>query len=213
MVLELPGACQGVVGHAGTLTTSQMPPRGMIYDTDNHNIFGFEGAFPSRPSREQSVNIFLANWPAEWQCRRYEDSSPIATLKDRPMKVAGLFAGMGGFELGLGAAGHEAVMLCEIWDPARAVLAARFPDIPCRPDITGLRSLPADAELLVAGFPCQDLSQAGLTAGIGGRRSGLVEHIFRLLDRRRVPWVVLENVSFMRHLGKRQGTGYTRSRV
>jgi DNA (cytosine-5)-methyltransferase 1 len=30
----------------------------------------------------------------------------------------------------------------------------------------------------------------------------LVEHIFRLLDRRRVPWVVLENVSFMLHLGK-----------
>lgn len=130
------------------------------------------------------------------------DSLQPTDLKDRPMKVAGLFAGMGGFELGLGAAGHKAVLLCEIWEPARAVLAARFPEVLCRPDVTGLRSLPADAELLVAGFPCQDLSQAGLTAGIGGTRSGLVEHIFRLLDRRRVPWVVLENVSFMLHLGK-----------
>jgi DNA (cytosine-5)-methyltransferase 1 len=118
------------------------------------------------------------------------------------MKVAGLFAGIGGFELGLAAAGHEAVMLCEIWEPARAVLTKRFPDVPNKPDVTGLRSLPADVELLVAGFPCQDLSQAGRTAGIGGARSGLVEHIFRLLDRRRVPWVVLENVSFMLHLGK-----------
>jgi DNA (cytosine-5)-methyltransferase 1 len=118
------------------------------------------------------------------------------------MKVAGLFAGIGGFELGLAGSGHEAVMFCEIWGPARAVLANHFLDVPCKPDVTKLRSLPDGVELLVAGFPCQDLSQAGLTAGIGGTRSALVEHIFRLLDRRRVPWVVLENVSFMLHLGK-----------
>ena len=123
-------------------------------------------------------------------------------LKDHPMKVAGLFAGIGGFELGLAAAGHEAVMFSEIWEPARAVLANRFPDVPCKPDVTRLRSLPSGIELLVAGFPCQDLSQAGLTAGIGGTQSGMVEHIFRLLDRSRAPWVVLENVSFMLHLGK-----------
>ena len=57
----------------------------------------------------------------------------------------------------------------------------------------------------LADFPCQDLSQAGATAGIGGKRSGLVGHVFRLLDKRRAPWVVLENVSFMLHLdsGKR----------
>jgi DNA (cytosine-5)-methyltransferase 1 len=118
------------------------------------------------------------------------------------MKVAGLFAGIGGFELGLAGSGHEAVMFCEIWEPARAVLTKHFLDVRCEPDVTDLRSLPTGVELLVAGFPCQDLSQAGLTAGIGGTRSGLVEHIFRLLDRRRVPWVVLENVSFMLHLGK-----------
>jgi DNA (cytosine-5)-methyltransferase 1 len=54
----------------------------------------------------------------------------------------------------------------------------------------------------VGGFPCQDLSQAGLTAGIEGSRSGLVGEVFRLLDERRVPWVVLENVSFMLQLAK-----------
>ncbi len=118
------------------------------------------------------------------------------------MKVAGLFAGIGGFELGLAAAGHETLMLCEIWEPARAVLAKRFPDVPCLSDITTLISLPGTLDLLVGGFPCQDLSQAGLTAGIGGARSALVGHVFRLLDERPVPWVVLENVSFMRHLDK-----------
>ena len=39
----------------------------------------------------------------------------------------GLFAGVGGFELGLAKAGHEARLLCEIDPGARAVLAARFP--------------------------------------------------------------------------------------
>lgn len=118
------------------------------------------------------------------------------------VKVAGLFAGVGGFERGLAAAGHEPVMLCEIWEPARAVLAARMPDIPRRRDIRELKALPKEVELVAGGFPCQDLSQAGQTAGIGGSRSSLVGEIFRLLDNRRVPWVVLENVSFMLQLDK-----------
>jgi len=116
------------------------------------------------------------------------------------MKVAGLFAGIGGFELGLSESGHRTEMLCEIWTPARAVLAARFPGAPVERDIAELESLPGDVDLVVGGFPCQDLSQAGMTAGIGGERSGLVAHVFRLLDQRRVPWVVLENVSFMLQL-------------
>ena len=121
------------------------------------------------------------------------------------MKVAGLFAGIGGLEAGLRDSGHEASLLCEIWAPARAVLAARFPNTEIAEDVRRLDSLPYDAECLVAGFPCQDLSQAGMTAGIGGRRSGLVGHIFRLLDSRRTPWVILENVSFMLHLDKGAG--------
>lgn len=116
------------------------------------------------------------------------------------MKVAGLFAGVGGFEQGLAQAGHETELLCEIWEPARAVLKARFPDVTCASDVRELADLPSAVELLVGGFPCQDLSQAGLTTGIGGRRSGLVGEVFRLLDLRPIPWVVLENVSFMLHL-------------
>lgn len=121
------------------------------------------------------------------------------------MKVAGLFAGIGGLEAGLAAAGHQSSMLCEIWEPARAVLSARMPGCDLERDIAELKALPSDTELVVGGFPCQDLSQAGLTAGIGGARSGLVGHVFRLLDQRPVPWIVLENVSFMLHLDKGQG--------
>ncbi|MEQ1717649.1 MAG: DNA (cytosine-5-)-methyltransferase [Hyphomicrobium sp.] len=118
------------------------------------------------------------------------------------MRVAALFAGIGGLERGLHAAGHKTVLSCEVWEPAQKVLAAQFPGVPNRPDVRKLKALPRDVELLTAGFPCQDLSQAGKTAGIGGKRSGLVDHIFRLLDHRKVPVVVLENVSFMLQLDK-----------
>ncbi|WP_119421012.1 DNA cytosine methyltransferase [Desertibaculum subflavum] len=118
------------------------------------------------------------------------------------MKVAGLFAGIGGFELGLSRSGHEAQLLCEIWSPAQSVLRARYPGIPLVSDVTTLNSLPCSTDAIVAGFPCQDLSQAGHTLGIDGSRSGLVGHVFRLLDSHKVPVVVLENVSFMLHLGR-----------
>jgi DNA (cytosine-5)-methyltransferase 1 len=116
------------------------------------------------------------------------------------MRVAGLFAGIGGFELGLHRAGHSTELVCDVLPAAKAVLEARFPDAEYRDDIKQLRSLPASVDLICAGFPCQDLSQAGRTAGLSGERSGLIEEVFRLLSRRRVPTVVVENVPFMLQL-------------
>jgi DNA (cytosine-5)-methyltransferase 1 len=116
------------------------------------------------------------------------------------MRTAALFAGIGGLELGFQRAGHEAVAVSEVWAPAVAVLAAQFPAVRNLGDIRDVKALPRDTELVTAGFPCQDLSQAGNTAGIGGNRSGLVGHVFRLIDARKPPWLVLENVSFMLHL-------------
>jgi DNA (cytosine-5)-methyltransferase 1 len=117
------------------------------------------------------------------------------------MRVAGLFAGIGGLELGLHETGHETVLLSENWDPAAAVLETRFPGIPNEGDVTRLKSIPT-VDLLTAGFPCQDLSQAGKTAGIEGRKSGLVDQVFRLIDGGRPKWVLLENVSFMLRLDR-----------
>ena len=114
--------------------------------------------------------------------------------------VAGLFAGIGGFEKGLAAAGHRTELLCEVDPLACAVLRARFPGIPLHGDIRTLASLPRRVDLVVAGFPCQDLSQAGRTAGIAGTRSGLVGEVFRLLAARSVERVLLENVPFMLQL-------------
>jgi DNA (cytosine-5)-methyltransferase 1 len=114
--------------------------------------------------------------------------------------VVGLFAGIGGLELGLARHGHLTKLLCEIDAGAKAVLSERFSDVPIHDDIRTLKSLPRETSLLTAGFPCQDLSQAGLTSGIKGAQSGLIEDVFRLLDRHRTPSVLLENVPFMLQL-------------
>jgi DNA (cytosine-5)-methyltransferase 1 len=110
--------------------------------------------------------------------------------------VAGLFAGIGGIERGLEAAGGHAELLCENWEPATAVLSERFPGVPLVGDVRDLRSLPK-VDVVSAGFPCTDLSQAGRTNGIQGKASGLVAEVFRLLRRNKVPVLLLENVRNM----------------
>jgi DNA (cytosine-5)-methyltransferase 1 len=116
------------------------------------------------------------------------------------MRAVGLFAGVGGIELGLEKAGWTTELLCELDESAQRVLSAGFPGVPLVADVRNVKSLPK-VELVAAGFPCQDLSQAGKTAGISGRQSGLVDEVFRLVDRRRAPtWLLIENVSFMLHL-------------
>lgn len=117
------------------------------------------------------------------------------------MKVVGLFAGIGGLELGLHAAGHRTELLCEISLTARAVLKARFPQIELVDDVKKLKGLPRGTDLVCAGFPCQDLSQAGTATGLKGERSGLVFEVIRLVGRSKPRWLLLENVPFMLQLG------------
>jgi len=126
-------------------------------------------------------------------------------------RALGLFAGIGGLELGFERAGHEARVLCEIDPAAQSVLRERFPDVPITPDVADVHLQDGD-QLVLAGFPCTDLSQAGKTAGIGGRYSGLIGQVFRMLDEGRDPeWVLLENVPFMLVLGKGSGIRYLTS--
>ncbi|RIL04473.1 MAG: DNA (cytosine-5-)-methyltransferase [Proteobacteria bacterium] len=136
----------------------------------------------------------LLAWTHEQQ---YPDTPPQQNLA-----VAGLFAGVGGIELGLHRAKHRASLLCENETGAAAVLENRFPGIRLATDVRELKAVPSDVQLLAAGFPCQDLSQAGMTKGIDGHRSGLIGEVFRLLRRRRVPWLLLENVPFMLQLAR-----------
>ena len=131
------------------------------------------------------------------------------------LKVAALFAGIAGVELGFQRAlGHdvETTMFCEWWEPAKQVLSTRFPGVDLHPDVRELRDLPADVNVVTAGFPCTDLSQAGRTAGITGESSGLVKHVFEVLSlvarSRALPTLVIENVPNMLALNRGQAMEY-----
>ena len=131
-------------------------------------------------------------------------------------KVAALFAGIGGVELGLERAlGDDVTTLtfCEWWAPAQAVLRTRFDGVPVEPDVRDMNHLPDGTSLVTAGFPCTDLSQAGRTAGIGGANSGLVSNVFRLLEDARVrtghlPNLLIENVPNMLALDRGKAMSY-----
>ena len=94
------------------------------------------------------------------------------------MQVAGLFAGIGGFESGLAAAGHSTILLCDHDRYATTVLKRRFPNVAHHGDIADLKSLPSGTEVVAAGFPCQNLSMAGDKAGLDGQKSSVVDHLF-----------------------------------
>ena len=111
------------------------------------------------------------------------------------MRAAGLFSGIGGFELGFERAGIHTELFCESWAPAVSVLQRRF-GADVMGDIRGLRTLPK-VDVVTAGFPCTDLSQVGRGAGIEGDESGLVREVFRLLESEPPTWLVLENVPNM----------------
>ncbi|HEX6702135.1 MAG TPA: DNA (cytosine-5-)-methyltransferase [Gaiellaceae bacterium] len=124
-----------------------------------------------------------------------------ASVRPDRLTIVGLFAGIGGIEAGLDAAGHQTVLLCEIDPAAQRVLSEHFPRVPLTADIRELEAIPA-ADVCAAGFPCQDLSQAGRTAGIRGANSGLVAEVLRLVERTEPRWLLLENVPFMLQLDR-----------
>ena len=106
-----------------------------------------------------------------------------------------LFAGIGGIDLGLERAGWECKWQVEIDDYCQRVLAKHWPDVPRFGDITSLDgSELAPVDMIVGGFPCQDLSVAGKREGIKGDRSGLFFELARLLRVVRPRYVLLENV-------------------
>ena len=99
-------------------------------------------------------------------------------------------------------------MICEIDPGAAEVLRRRF-SIDVEPDVRSLEAFPR-VDVIAAGFPCQDLSQAGRTAGIVGDQSRLVGEIFkRLRPRAQGPrWLLLENVPFMLQLQRGKAMRY-----
>lgn len=126
-----------------------------------------------------------------------------------------LFAGIGGFDLGLERAGMVCKWQVEIDDYANKVLQKHWPEVRRWPDV---RTWPQPdtqrVDVICGGFPCQDISLAGEGAGIEGTRSGLWSEYARIVRELGPRFVVVENVAallirgFDRVLGTLANLGY-----
>ncbi|WP_044639702.1 DNA cytosine methyltransferase [Risungbinella massiliensis] len=120
------------------------------------------------------------------------------------MRVLDLFSGIGGFRLGMEAAGHQAIGWVEIDKHARkSYEAIHQPEGEWTHDdirTIDYRDVPR-ADIWTFGFPCQDISVAGNQAGFGGERSSLFFAVTKLLRQikawnpKRMPsYLLIENV-------------------
>ena len=125
-----------------------------------------------------------------------EPKNPIGT-------VAELFAGVGGFRIGLAAAGWKTVFSNQ-WEPstkiqhASSVYIANFGEEGhSSEDIAKIKRIPAKFDLLVGGFPCQDYSVAKTLShakGLRGKKGVLWWEILRLVELHKPKFIFLENV-------------------
>ena len=116
------------------------------------------------------------------------------------MKFLDLFAGIGGFRLGMESAGHECIGFCEIDKFARESYKAihntegeiELHDITTVTDefVRGIGSV----DIICGGFPCQAFSIAGNRRGFEDTRGTLFFEIARFASILRPKYLFLENV-------------------
>lgn len=125
----------------------------------------------------------------------------------KKLKVIELFAGVGGFRLGLENTGNYEVVWSNQWEPstktqhASMVYEARFGGKNhCNTDISEVKTTDIpNADILVGGFPCQDYSVATTlqnSKGLIGKKGVLWWSIHRILSEKTTPpkYLFLENV-------------------
>jgi DNA (cytosine-5)-methyltransferase 1 len=116
------------------------------------------------------------------------------------LRFVSLFAGVGGFDLGLERSGHTCVGQVEIDKHAQSVLARHWPNVPRHDDVTTAIDwadeigLTGNVDLVAGGFPCQDVSVAGQRAGLDGERSGLFYDALAFAKAVKAKTILLENV-------------------
>ena len=120
------------------------------------------------------------------------------------MKILDTFAGIGGFSYAAERliGGFETTQFIEIDPFCQKVLKKHWPHVPIHDDIRTFTAKPFQYQVICGGFPCQDISVAGLQKGITEEtRSGLFFELMRVIRMVRPQYVVLENVAAILNRG------------
>ena len=120
------------------------------------------------------------------------------------MKLLDTFAGIGGFSYAAEqlVGGFETTQFIEINPYCQKVLNKHWSHVPIHDDITTFTAKSGEFDIITGGFPCQDISVAGLQKGITKEtRSGLFYELIRVIRMVRPRYVVLENVAAILHRG------------
>lgn len=136
-----------------------------------------------------SVLTKIENFPIE---------VPFISPAEGKYKTIDLFAGIGGIRLAFQNLGCKNVFSSE-WDSAaQKTYRINFGESPAG-DITQiLESEVPEHDILLAGFPCQPFSQAGLKKGFEDARGTMFFHIARILKEKQPKAFLLENVKQLR---------------
>lgn len=113
------------------------------------------------------------------------------------LRIGSLFSGYGGLDLAVEHVFNaRTVWFSELNEPVARVFSRHWPEAPNLGDITTIDwSQVEPVDILIGGFPCQDVSTVGKRAGIApGTRSGLWAHMATAIDVLQPQWVVIENV-------------------
>jgi DNA (cytosine-5)-methyltransferase 1 len=111
------------------------------------------------------------------------------------MKFLSLFAGIGGFDLGLERVGMQCIGQIEINPFCQRVLAQHWPDVKRIGDIRDVKETEfGTVDLICGGFPCQPFSTAGKRKGKDNDRY-LWPEMLRVIEAYRPTWVIGENVA------------------
>lgn len=128
-------------------------------------------------------------------------------MKKKTWTVGSCFAGIGGFELGLEWAfnahgiDHEVKWQIEQSAFCQRILKKHWPDSVIYDDIKTTKEI-EPVDIMIGGFPCQDISVAGKQKGIEhGEKSSLWFEMLRIISDIRPRIIVLENVPAIIRLG------------
>ena len=175
---------------SSTKATAHQWLHALAYDFD---LYAANRGIHKKQIREVLSEIGVSSTNTAIQ-RMLKSNFPLSPKPSRKFKFIDLFAGIGGMRLGFQSAGGHCVFSSEFEKNAQTTYFQNHGEFPFG-DITQIppEEIP-DHDVLIAGFPCQPFSHAGLKLGIDDTRGTLFHDIAKILDAKRPRVAVLENV-------------------